>query len=315
MKAFLVLLSLSLVLSLPPLPTPSNLKDFLIGNLVSLQVVQSVPDGFSCATNVASLHNNTKTALDLFMHGHFVDALHMIETTINDTITSCEKANAEGKLLFENFIRIILDPEFVPTAFARIKDNQLTILEDLAEGFEDLNNQSYFTAGIAFGKIPHLVLSGPDGLSLNFLEIPNNISTPLMNFTRGFLEALQVWSSIPDGLNCINGIADFKDELAQILALVKQLKIIEAITLMNQMIGTEFLSCTNAIAENVQLFKEFLQNVSQPGFIDAAKGRIEDNLLTLMGDFQNGVSAMGAKDYYAAGVAFGHIPHVALSGL
>jgi hypothetical protein len=324
MKFLLVLLYVSLVFCSNPaflpntplgLPTPDNLKDFIIGSLVSLKVVQSVPDGFACATNLASIKNNTKQALDLFLEGHFVDALHLVEQTINQTLTSCEAANKEGKETFENFLRIILDPEFLPTALDRIKNNQLVLLEDMAEGFENLNNGSFFAAGVAFGKMPHLVLSGPDNSRmLNFLAPENNISTPLMDFLRGYLEAVKVWVNVPDGLACLDGIAGLKDALAQVLALVKQFKIIEAIELLQQVIQKDVSTCQNSINESVELFQGFLQNIGQPGFIDLAKGRVMDNLLTLYGDFTNGVNSLGAQDFYGAGRALGDIPHIVLSG-
>ena len=297
------------------LPTPSNIKDFLIGNLVSLQVIQSVPDGFACATNLASLKNNTKQAFSLLISGHLVDALHLVEQTINQTVGTCEAANAEGKALFENFIRIVLDPEFIPNAVQRVKDNQLTILEDLAEGLEDLNNGSFFNAGVTLGKIPHLILSGPDAnLVLIGLMASNNISTPLLDFLRGFLDAVKVWDNVPHGLECFDDIATLKDNFDQVIALLKQFKILEAIELLQQTITSDFLNCQNTITESVQLFQSFLQTIHQAGFIDLAKQRILGNVVTLLEDLENGVKGIGAKDYYGAGRALGHIPHLVLSG-
>jgi hypothetical protein len=296
-------------------PSPDNLKDFLIGNLVSLQVVQSVPDGFPCAMNIASLKNNTKQALDLFLQGHFVDALHLVEQTINSTITTCEASGREGKALFDNFLKIVTDPAFLPTALQRLEDNQLTLLDDLAQGLEDLNNGSYFTAGVALGKIPHLLLSGPDSASrsLNFLEL-GNVTSPVLDFLRGNLEALQVWANVPDGLACIDDLVGVKDQLAQVLALLKQLKILDAIELLNKVVGEDVSRCTNSINESIQLFQAFLTNIRQPGFIDIAKGRIFDNAVVLLQDFTDAVGALTNKDYYGAGRALGHIPHVILSG-
>jgi uncharacterized protein YejL (UPF0352 family) len=310
----LIFLSLILVLS-SGFPTPANLKDFVIGNLVSLQVVQSVPDGFACAQNLATLQNNTKEALDLFLGGHFVDALHLIEQTINGTISTCEAANREGVLLFENFLNIVSDPNFVSTALGRIRDNQLTLLDDLALGVEYLNNQSFFMAGVTLGKIPHLILSGPSTYSsdLNLLQL-GNISSPLMDFLRGYLEAVKVWANVPDGLQCIDDIAGIKDSLSQVLALLKQFRILEAIQLLENGVAEDFTRCTSAITETVQLFDAFKQNIGQAGFFDLAKGRIFDNALTLLQDFQSGVAAIINKDYYGAGRALGDVPHIVLSG-
>ena len=324
MKALLIFLSIALVFSsdlfLPKVtllqfPTPDNLKDFIIGNLVSLKVLDSVPDGFSCATNLATLKNNTLTSLKLFLEGHFVDALHLLEQTVNGTLTSCLAASAEGKATFENFLRIVLDPEFLPTAIARIRDNQLSILEDLALGFEQLNNQSFFSAGMTLGKIPHLVLSGPDNVAiLNFLVGDTNSTNPMFDFVRGFLEAVKVMDGVPDALPCMNDIATLKDLFPQVLDLIKQFKIIEAIELLQQTVLQDVTTCHNSVTETTQLFQQFLQNIGQPGFFDIAKGRIFDNLLTLTEDLETGISSLAAKDFYGAGKALGHINHVILSG-
>ena len=281
--------------------------------MVSLEVVGSVPHGFPCVTNLGQLKNNTETVLALVQEGQFVEALHLLETTLNDTYTNCGAAAAEGRATFESFLALVKDPNFLALAEQRIEENSLTLLDDLALTLENLHNQSYFNAGVAFGKIPHLVLSGPNAFNMFFLGLQSN-GTPAVDFARGYLEAIQVMVSVPDGEVCANDVLSLKTQLDQVVELLKEFRILEAIQLLKSTLQNDLTSCTAANAEALKLFQDFLANVKQPGFAELAIGRVKDNLLTIFEDIAHGTGHVNSSDFYDAGKDFGHITHLILSG-
>jgi hypothetical protein len=281
--------------------------------MVSLQVLSSVPHGFPCVTCLTSLKNNTLEAIELFHEGKIVEAVELAEQTINDTFTSCMAANSEGLALFKNFLDTIRDPNFLKTALDRILENGPTLVEDFATGLEDLNNGSYFNAGVAFGKIPHLILSGPDAI-IFLLAIFGNGTAPLYDFGKGFLEAVKVNDAAPDTLKCVDDFMALKNLFPQVLALLEQGKVLEALQLLESTVAGDFDTCKSGLTEGTALFQEFLANVKQPGFLQIALGRARDNFFTLLGDLTTGVQSLKSEDFYDAGKSFGHIPHVILSG-
>ena len=325
MKSLILSLLVSLALSssflpTPPklhTPTPQNLLDFLVGSLVSLQVLESIPDAFSCVTDLTNLQNNTQTALDLIKSGHFVDALHLLEQTFNQTYTSCSATAQESSSTFENFLSIVSDPGFLDLALQRLDENKLVFLENLALGLEQLNNGSYFNAGVTLGKIPHVILSGPDATNgkRRILSVSvGNTSCPVLEFLRGSLEVLKVWDNVPDAVNCLNDLATLKDAYAQVVSLISEGKWLEAIEFIEQTLKEDTDTCLNSVDQATKLFKDFLDHVSQEGFVQLAEGRIVDNVFNLIGEAKSGVEQAENGQWYEAGKSFGGIPHLILSG-
>lgn len=323
MRSILLLISLSFLCASPAflpaqpavsLPDPQHVLDFLVGNMVSLQVLSSVPHGFPCVTSLTTLKNNTLQAIALFKEGHIVEAVELAEQTINGTFTNCMAANSEGLALFKNFLDIVRDPNFLKTALDRALENAPVLIEDFATGLEKLNNGSYFDAGVYFGKIPHLILSGPDARLLFLAMFGDNGTIPLYDFGKGFLEALKVNEAAPDNFKCVDDIMALKTLFPQVLELLKQLKVLEALQLLESTVVGDFDTCKSGLAQTATLFQEFLANIKQPGFLQIALGRAKDNFFTLLGDLTHGVESMKAQDFYNAGKSFGHIPHVILSG-
>lgn len=325
MKSLILSLLVSLALSssfLPTpqklhTPTPQNLLDFLVGSLVSLQVLESIPDAFSCVTDLTNLRNNTQTAIDLIKLGHFVDALHLLEQTFNQTYGSCSATVQESSSTFENFLNIVSDPDFLDLALQRLDENKLVFLEDLAMGLEQLNNGSYFNAGVTLGKIPHVILSGPDATNSNKRRVLSvavgNSSCPVSEFLRGSLEVLKVWDNVPDAVNCLNDLAALKDAYAQVVSLISEGKWLEALEFIEQTLKEDVDTCLNSVDQATKLFKEFLDHVSQEGFVQLAEGRIVDNVFTLIGEAKSGVEQVENGEWYEAGKSFGGIPHLILS--
>lgn len=322
MKSLILSLLLSLALSSsflpnPPklhTPTPQNLLDFLVGSLVSLKVLESIPDAFSCVTDLTNLRNNTQTAIDLIKLGHFVDALHLLEQSFNQTYLSCSATAQESSSTFENFLRIVSDPGFLDLALQRLNENKLVFLEYLALGLEQLNNGSYFNAGVTLGKIPHVILSGPDAKRRILSVSVGNTSCPILEFLRGSLEVLKVWDNVPDAMNCLSDLAALKDAYAQVVSLISQGKWLEALEFLEQTLKEDTDTCLNSVEQATTLFKEFLDNVSQEGFVQLAEGRIVDNVFTLISDAKNGVEQIENGEWYDAGKSVGGIPHLILSG-
>ena len=323
MKSLLILLLATCVFSqfLPKptltfyLPTPQNLLDFLVGNLASLQVLETIPDAFPCVNALTSLKNNTDNAIALFKSGHFLTAIHLLENTFNTTIQSCASANSEAVGTFKNFLDILKDPNFVKLAVERIANNQLELIDDLAGGVEKLNNQSFFEAGVLFGKIPHTILSGPVNFtSINLLELSTNETSPLADFIRGYAEALQVFESIPDFQQCLNDLLGVKETLQQVISLLTQGKVLEAIELAQETLKTGVASCDASLTEGTQLFQQVIQKITAPGFYDLVKSRVSENFFTILEDAQKGMSDFKVLDFYQAGKDLGEIQHLVFSG-
>ena len=317
-----VIVSLSIVLSspvfLPKLifPSKQNLLDFLVGNLASLSVLSSIPDAFPCVTQVTSLKNTTLEALQLFEEGHIVDAIHLLENTINQTLTSCSAAGSEGVDTFKNFLDIIGDPDFLKKASERVIDNLPALIDDLAYGIEKINNQSYFEAGVSFGKIPHLILSGPDSLLnlASFLTLGDNSSCPFIEFMRGFLEETEVLSEMPDAELCATGVSRLTSVLPQVLQLLQQGKVLEAVQLIEQVYQDDVTACTNLAVETTQVFGELVTKMTQPDFVKTAVERVMENLFTLIEDYERGIGDLVKLDFYNAGREIGKIPHLVIDG-
>ena len=297
-------------------PSVQNLLDFAVGSMVSLKVLDSVPDGFPCVNQITSFKNRTLETLNLFEQGLVYSALKLLESTLNDTYSACQAMSNEGKATFENFLKIVQDPYFMQLARGRVKDNIDTLIDDWYLGVDSLNNQSYFNAGVFFGKIPHVLLSGPNDttFSVNLLSMDSNGTNPGVDFMKGYLESVQVWSSVPDGLQCLDDIASVKEAITQVINLMKQGEIAEAIQLLEDTVKSDMTTCQNSVNDAQTLLQGFVQTVSQPGFFDLAKARLVDNSLTLLSNIEKGTSDLVAGDFYSAGKEFGMIPHVVLSG-
>ena len=151
-------------------PSQQNLIDFVIGNLIAVKVTDTVPYGFNCVNTITTFQNDIQTALALIRNGSVSEGIQLLENSLNATLTSCGAAASEGSATFEAFLEKIKDPQFIDLALGRIKDNFFTILQSYQKGVTDLNNQSYFNAGMDFGGIIHLILSGPD-TTLNFINL------------------------------------------------------------------------------------------------------------------------------------------------
>ena len=250
--------------------------------------------------------------------GHFVDALHLLEQTFNQTYGSCSLTFHESSSTFENFLSIITDPEFLDLALQRLDENKLLFLEDLALGLEQINNGSYFNAGVTLGKIPHVILSGPDTWRTRRILLSdamgNNTSCPVLEFLNGSLEVLKVWDNVPDAVNCLNGLGALKDAYSQVVSLISEGKWLEALEFIEQTLKEDVDTCLNSVNQATELFKEFLDHVSQEGFVQLAEGRIVDNVFNLIGEAKNGVEQVENRQWYEAGKSFGGIPHLILSG-
>lgn len=142
--------------------TSQNTSDFFIGGLVALKVTDSVPNGLPCITAVANLQTAVQTALALIRNNQLVEAADLLEQAYNATREACGAASVEGQKTFQDFIATITESNFVNEALARIGSNYLTILQNFQKGISNLNNQSFFNAGMEFGKIVQIILSEPN---------------------------------------------------------------------------------------------------------------------------------------------------------
>ncbi len=269
MKSLLILLFATCAFSsfLPKptltLPTPQNLLDFLVGNLVSLQVLNNLPDGFPCVTALSSLEKNTDDALELFKNFQFVEGVHLLENTFNNTIQTCGAANAETVRIFQNFLDLVRQPDFLKLALERLANNQLEIIDDLAGGVEKLNNQSFFEAGVLLGKIPHTLLSGPvDSTSITLLDINDLLKGPLADILKKLLDGGKGIDIFSQGEKCLKSLMGLADTLKKIESLVSKGNVLDAISEAEDVLKHGLSSCKLGLMQGTQLFQEFVQSIA-----------------------------------------------------
>ena len=299
------------------LPTPKNLLEFLAGNLFSLKVPESIPDMKTCAIHIKNFKNDTLKAISFFRQGNYYSALILLEETLNGTYRTCTAISPEFQATISNFLNIVQDTYFGQLARGRFKDNIDVLLDFYYNGVDKLNNKSYFEAGLSFGKIPHLLLSGPNDTAIystNLLLLEDNGTHPVIDFLKGYLESVQVWDSVSQGQQCLDDLVGLKDAVVQVIQLFKEGKFTEAIELLEQTIKNDLANCESSLTDATRLFNEFLQNVGRPGFWSLAIARVTDNFLSVLQDDVNGVKDLSVKDFYNAGIEFGKIAHVLLSG-
>ncbi len=243
------------------LPTPQNLLDFLVGNLVSLQVIENIPDAFPCVNALSSLQKNSENALKLFKSFHFVEGIHLLEKKFDKTIKICAAANSETFETFKNFLDVVRKPNFMKLALERLGNNKLEIIDDLAVGIEKLNNQSYFEAGVFLGKIPHTLLSGPlDLASIIFFDFSKDIlKDPLADILKSLEEDVKAYDIFPQGEKCLNNLLGLKDSLNKVLNLLSQGNVLEALQLAEKTLKDGIAYCQKSLMKGTQLFQEFVQ--------------------------------------------------------
>lgn len=277
MKYFLVLICLVGVFSsfLPnrpapaklALPSPSNLKDFVIGYLIALKVTEVVPDGFPCVSSLQNLQNATETAWALIKTRdleNVLEAIRLVVESVNDTKQVCGACVAEGREGFQAFLNEVKDPNFIKLALERLGENFDTVLNDLERGVGDLRNGSYFNAGFDFGSVLHLVLSG-NASFVNFIidELENlgAVNWPFQNCAAG--APIQ-----PSVLNLDSQPAKGSPEGVNVQGTVNaavSLKQVQIVTLLN---GTPLNTQYDPFAQSFQQGDAFNYrfSISIPGF-------------------------------------------------
>lgn len=299
------------------LPTPQNMLDFIAGNLVSLKVPDTIPDIHTCAQNIKTFKNNTLQAISLIKQGYYYSGLILLEQTINGTWVTCSAVPPEFNATISNFLRIVRDPYFFQLLRGRVKDNIDVLFDFYSDSVDKLNNKQFFEAGVSFGKIPHLLLSGPNDTALHFtnlIVLEDNGTHPVVDFLKGYLESVQVWNSVPQAQECLQDLLDVKETVSKVIELFKEGKLVEAIELLNQTVTNDFATCKSSLDDATTLFHEFLQNVERPGFLSLAIARLTNNFLDVLQDDVNGIKDLSVKDFYNAGVELGKVAHLILSG-
>jgi len=329
MRYLLVLLSLALVFAPNPyrpnlsrkismkFPSFSNITEFLSGFAYATQAYDFVGAIGPCVQKYMETKADFSQIPDLFKEHQGSLALELIEEDVLTVVLTCSPLIDIIKNHTIEFLQIVRDPNFLTLAKERISHNFFEILKNLTFGVESWKNGNYSASGWGFGNIAQIILSGPNQSStVNFLGLENlsNGSCPFLEFVRGYLESLKVLDSVPDGLQCLDDLDGAKETLLQVLDLFEQGKSLEAISLLMQTFTNDLASCEKGLSDGKALFGKFLKNVGQSGFIETVVGRITNNLLTLIDDFENGVNDVKNLDFYDAGKEFGKIPHLVLSG-
>lgn len=202
MKILLILsLSLISVLSSPFLgknlgqAVPSakqDIIDFTIGFMVSIKLVEKVPDGFPCVTNLEDIRSKISQAIALIRTrdaDKVAQGISLIQNTINETLRSCGAAANEGNLYFHNLVKEIINPGFIAKAIGNFKANFFEIFGDFNKGISDLKNNSFFNSGVDFGNVFNLILNGKNNelelYLINEIGLLGSINWPFNNCGSG----------------------------------------------------------------------------------------------------------------------------------
>ena len=132
--------------------------EFTRGFFDSLQVWDSVPDGLKCFDHLVQEKATLAQALELVQEGKILEAVSLFM----QTFVVCEQSFSQWKNLFEAFLQKVLQSGFAETAISRLTENLSTLMTDFENGAANLVKLDFYDAGKEFGKIPHLVLNGPD---------------------------------------------------------------------------------------------------------------------------------------------------------
>lgn len=253
-----------------PVPRTQNLIDFIIGNLVAVHVVDSVPSGFPCVNAITNLQNVTQQTLSLIREGDLVKAAELFEPALNDTRNFCGAAANESDATFQNFLDIIKDKTFIFKALNRVRRNFLTIMEDYKKGLIDLYNDNYFNAGVDFGSVVELILTGSDSELADFIvENINNLGSVNWPFTNCAAHSPIVVKSFALATKPAKGAAEGLVAKGSVDSAVN-LKQVQIVTLLNGIpLNTQYDKNTKSYQQGDAFDYKF--SVTIPGFAPSGK--------------------------------------------
>ena len=139
----------------------------------------------------------------------------------------------------------------------------------------------------------------------------------LIDFIIGNLIAVKITESVPDGFGCATTITNLQNATQTALALIRSGSldnIVEGVELLEQAINDTQRVCGSASEEGQETFQSFLEKIKDPGFITLALGRIKDNFLTILQDFEKASDDLKNQSFFSAGYDLGSIVHLILSG-
>ena len=298
------------------LPSPLNITAFLEGFSFALQAYDLAQGLSGCSSTVLETKGDFSLVPDLFRNHSGSLALELIEEDALSVLAKCIPLIDMIKNHVNDLIQMVSDPNFPSLARERIILHFPEILNDLAGLILSVRSDNYTNSGFFTGAVLNVILKGSTNSNptLNLLSLDSNFTSPVTDFVKGYLETLKVWDSVPDGLQCLDEVVNFKDTLVQAVALVQQGKILEALELVAQTIEDDLPTCKNSVRDLKTLGEDFLQTVSQPGWSKLAGERVAENFFLLLQFGENGIRDLLHQDFYSAGKEFGKIPHLVLSG-
>lgn len=154
-------------------PNFQPLIDFSIGFLLSIKFIEKVPSGFPCVNQINVFKTQVNESISKISSGkidQIIAGFQELETAVNDTIQICGQTVSEGNAAASEIVNKLKNQTFVEQGLERIATHLFEVADDVKRGIDELKNQSYFSAGVDFGKVLELFLEEPT-TSVNFLKV------------------------------------------------------------------------------------------------------------------------------------------------
>lgn len=152
------------------------LIDFSIGFLLSIKFIEKVPSGFPCVNQITAFKTQLNESISKISSGkidQIIAGFQELETAVNDTIQICGQTVSEGNAAVSDIVNKLKNQTFVDQGLERIGAHLFEVVDDVKRGAGELKNESYFSAGVDFGKVLDLFLEEPT-TSISFLRLVGN---------------------------------------------------------------------------------------------------------------------------------------------
>lgn len=154
-------------------PDFQPLIDFSIGFLLSIKFIEKVPSGFPCVNQINVFKTQLNESISKISTGQIdqiISGFQELEGAVNATLQICGQTVSEGNAAVSEIVNKLRNTTFVEQGLERVGAHLFEVIDDLKRGAQEFKNQSYFSAGVDFGKVFDLFLNEP-AASIAFLRL------------------------------------------------------------------------------------------------------------------------------------------------